>query len=104
MMAAGDRGLLAPAGYVVRGSWPTGKVVGPRVATYAQLFAARVSDQMNGRSLRDVARDAGISHSTLHAVIAGDRWPDMVTIAKLEDAFGADLWPGPEARRLLGTS
>jgi lambda repressor-like predicted transcriptional regulator len=72
------------------------------VVTYARLFALRVASLMDERSLRDVARLAGLSHSTLHAVLGGDRWPDMVTIAKLEDAFDAELWPGVEARRILG--
>jgi transcriptional regulator with XRE-family HTH domain len=98
---AGRSGLLAPVTYVARGSWPAAVLDGPRVAIYAQLFAARLAQQIEGRTLRDIAQIAGISHSTLHAVLNGDRWPDMVTIAKLEDALNAELWPGVEARRVL---
>lgn len=66
---------------------------------YAQLFARRLLRAVGDRSLREVARAAGLSHSTLLAVMKGDRWPDMVTIAKLEQALDTDLWPGQEVRR-----
>jgi lambda repressor-like predicted transcriptional regulator len=60
---------------------------------YAQRFAANLAGAVQGRSLRQVAREADISHSTLLAVMAGARWPDMITIAKLEDSLAIDLWP-----------
>jgi hypothetical protein len=28
-------------------------------------------------------------------VLAGDIWPDMMTVARLENQLGARLWPGP---------
>jgi lambda repressor-like predicted transcriptional regulator len=99
---AGDRKVGPPASYVVAGVWPNSRLSGPRIVSYAQQFAARLESAIAGRSLRDVARAAGLSHTTLLAVLAGDRWPDMVTIAKLEDALGADLWPGQDIRRTLG--
>ncbi len=60
---------------------------------YAQRFAANLADVVRGRSLRQVAREADISHSTLLAVMAGARWPDMITVAKLEESLDLDLWP-----------
>lgn len=99
---AGDRGVASPASYVVSGAWPSGRISGPRVVEYARQFAVRLTTEIEGRSIREVARLAGVSHSTLLAVLGGDRWPDMVTIAKLEDALGADLWPGVEVRQRLG--
>ncbi len=60
---------------------------------YAQRFAANLVGAVRGRSLRQVAREADISHSTLLAVMAGARWPDMITVAKLEESLDLDLWP-----------
>lgn len=99
---AGDRKVGPPASYAVAGAWPHARLKGPRIVAYAQLFAARLADEIGGRSLREVARVAGLSHTTLLAVLTGDRWPDMVTIAKLEEGLQTDLWPGPEVRRKLG--
>jgi transcriptional regulator with XRE-family HTH domain len=98
----GARNLNAPAAYVAAGAWPYARLSGPRIAVYAQLFARRVAAAIDGRTLREVARAAGISHSTLLAVILGQRWPDMVTIARLEDSLETELWPGVEARLELG--
>jgi transcriptional regulator with XRE-family HTH domain len=48
------------------------------------------------RSLRAVGREAGLDHTTIAAVLEGDRWPDLITIARLEQALGARLWPEEE--------
>jgi transcriptional regulator with XRE-family HTH domain len=94
--------LREPASYVARGDWKSGRVDGPRLVLYAQAFAVAVEAAVGERSLRDVARQADISHTTLLAVLHGQRWPDMVTIAKLEEAFARDLWPGALVRRTSG--
>ncbi len=90
--------LRAPATYSAGDAWPHGAVSGPRVVLYAQAFAKAVSVAIGDRTVRDVARQAEISHTTLLAVLHGERWPDMVTIAKLEESLQADLWPGPRLR------
>src|SRR5436190_14007978 len=95
----GVRGLRRPASYMASGGWPHGRVEGPRIVRYAQGFALRLEEAIGDRPLRDVARSAELSHSTLLAILRGDRWPDMVTIAKLEEALRSDLWPGPEIRK-----
>jgi len=91
--------LRQPASYVRRGDWKVGEIEGPRLVLYAQAFAAAVEAAIGERTLRDVAREADLSHTTLLAVLHGQRWPDMVTIAKLEETFARDLWPGPNIRR-----
>ncbi len=91
--------LRQPASYVPGGDWKVGPVDGPRLVLYAQAFAAAVEAAIGDRTLRDVARQAEISHTTLLAVLHGQRWPDMITIAKLEETFQRSLWPGPEVRR-----
>ena len=91
-------GLRPPAEYLARGRWPSGAVAGPRVVLYAQAFAQAVIEAIGDRTVRDVARQAEMSHTTLLAVLHGERWPDMVTIAKLEESLQADLWPGARLR------
>lgn len=100
-MAPRQTGLRAPATYVVSGVWPNAELSGPVFLEYAQAFARILVDQIGERSIRDVGRDAELSHSTLLAVLSGTRWPDMVTVAKLELALSADLWPGRKVRREL---
>ncbi len=90
--------LRPPATYVSAGFWPDGPVAGPRVVLYARAFAQAVGRAIGDRTIRDVARGAEISHTTLLAVLHGERWPDMVTIAKLEESLQQDLWPGPLLR------
>ncbi len=64
-----------------------------RPAEKARRFVVNVRTAMNGRSLRAVAADAGLGHVTLQRVLAGQAWPDLRTIALLEDGLNADLWP-----------
>ncbi len=94
--------LREPASYVASGDWKLGRVDGPRLVLYAQGFAVAVEAAIGDRTLREVARQAEISHTTLVAVLHGQRWPDMVTIAKLEETFQRALWPGPQIRSLAG--
>lgn len=90
--------LGPPNTYVEAGAWPDARLTGPRLVLYAQAFARRLQTAIDQRPVREVARLAEISHSTLLAVMGGARWPDMVTIAKLEEALDADLWPGVSLR------
>jgi len=59
----------------------------------ARRFVLNVREAMAGRSLRSVAADAGIGHVTLQRVLAGQAWPDLQTIARLEAGLNAELWP-----------
>jgi transcriptional regulator with XRE-family HTH domain len=83
---------------VARGLWPRAELSEGGYVLYAQEFARRLEDAIGSTPIRVLARDATVSHSTVLAVLRGERWPDMVTIAKLEDALEVDLWPGPEIR------
>ncbi|WP_460525755.1 helix-turn-helix domain-containing protein [Conyzicola nivalis] len=44
--------------------------------------------------LRDAANLTGIDHSTIYAILQGNSWPDISTLAKLERGLDCDLWPG----------
>ena len=101
-MSPRQRGLRPPAEYLISGDWPTGGVRGPIEVEYARQFCLRLANAIKGRPIRDVARGANISHTTVIAVLAGARWPDMATVAKLEVALASDLWPGSDVRAKLG--
>jgi transcriptional regulator with XRE-family HTH domain len=60
----------------------------------ARLFAIALKNATDASSVRSVADAAGLNHATLLAIIKGRVWPDMLTIAKLENALEVDLWPG----------
>lgn len=85
-----------PRSYLVEGEWPDGRVDGPVEARYAQEFAIRLRDAIGERSLREVGRAARLDHTTISAVMAGQRWADLVTMARLESALEARLWPDPQ--------
>lgn len=64
-----------------------------RFGEVARLFVVNVRNAMGGRTLREVAADAGIGHVTLQRIITGQAWPDLQTIARLEVGLDAELWP-----------
>lgn len=82
-----------PRSYVVSGGWPAGTIDGPPEAHYAVEVARRLAKAIGERSLRSVAREAGLDHTTVRALVEGERWPDLITIARLEVALDVRLWP-----------
>ena len=82
----------APRTYVRSGEWPDGGI-DYRPAVVVSRLAQALQGAMGGRSLRRVAEAAGTTHSTLLNIIAGERWPSVVTIAKLEATLDRPLWP-----------
>lgn len=73
--------------------WPDGPTTGPAEVQVAVTIAHKLADATAGRSLRDVGRQAGVDHTTIAGIIAGERWPNMVTLARLEQALDVALWP-----------
>jgi hypothetical protein len=63
------------------------------VGEVARKFAVNVLAAIGDRSLRDVELVTGVDHSAIAKVLAGDTWPDLATIAKLEIGLDARLWP-----------
>jgi len=91
------RGLApSPREYVVRGEWPDGQLQcgAPYEAQKAAAIANRLQGVIGDRSLRAVAALSGISIGTLHNLLTGKTWGDVVTIARLENALSTDLWSG----------
>ncbi len=77
------------------GEWPAGPFA-PDAPPYALVTAAIVrhyAAAAGSRSLRSVAREAGIDATSLGRTLAGETVPDVHTVAVLEDALGTPLWP-----------
>ena len=88
--------------------WPEGNIKqgAPPSAALAKAIALRLSKKLNYKSkarsqrtsARQTARRAGLSPRTITNIIEGTNWPDIDTIARLENALDMDLW-GDEHRR-----
>ena len=85
-----------PISYVTDGEWPYGTIENP-VTGYAQEVARRLAKAIGDKSFRSVAREAGVDHTTIMAAVRGERWPDLITLARLEVALEARLWPGGDS-------
>ena len=77
--------------------WPTKPSPDP-VAEVARRLVLNLEQAIAGRSIRSVAEAAGLDHTTLLGLLRGRSWPDLATIARLEQGLGADLWPGRPTR------
>ena len=60
----------------------------------ARLFALNLRSAMRDKSQRALAKAAGVDEGTVRRVLAGATWPDLRTIALLEDELGCSLFPG----------
>lgn len=79
----------------VDGQWPEGPLVAeaPPYAVVTAAVVAAYRQAAGTRSLRSVARDAGIDPTALSRMLSGETVPDVHTVAVLEDALDAPLWP-----------
>ena len=90
------REWLAPAE-----AWPAGRLIddAPPYAVVTAAIVARYQEVVGDRSLRSVARQAGVDATSLGRMLAGETVPDVHTLAVLEDAVATDLWPTRRDRR-----
>jgi hypothetical protein len=82
------------------GEWPAGpfRDDSPPYALVTAAVVDRYRAAVGGRSLRLVARTAGIDPTSLGRMLSGETVPDVHTVAVLEDALGTALWPTWETR------
>jgi len=73
--------------------WPDVPAADPS-AEVARRFALNLRAAIGDISLRAAEKVTGVDHSTIQAILRGQTWPDLDTIAKLENGFGVSLWPG----------
>lgn len=73
-------------------TWPH-VVIEYHDAETARMLVLHLLAAMDGRSVRSMAREAGLDEKTLRKIIAGLSWPDLRSIARLEEATGRKLFP-----------
>ena len=68
------------------GTWPDGTFSqdAPDAVAYAVAIALALAAALKGRNKSEVAAAAGLERSTLYDILAGQTWPDTVTLARLE--------------------
>lgn len=59
----------------------------------ARLFALNLRAAIGERSVRSVARDAGIDEGTVRNVLSGAAWPDLHSVSRLEESLAIRLYP-----------
>jgi hypothetical protein len=74
-------------------AWPDEPFDDPQFEV-ARRLAVNLRAAMAGRSSRSVGGDAGVDPRTVDRILAGALWCDIMTLAKLEESLGVDLWPG----------
>ncbi|MFJ9033598.1 multiprotein-bridging factor 1 family protein [Streptomyces sp. NPDC102274] len=94
---ARSRDHQPPADFVAHGQWPLVTLVpdAPLTARFGAAFALNLYTAMTGQGLSDraLAKRAGFSHTTVGRIARGEVLPDLGTIARLEVALQADLYP-----------
>lgn len=83
------------------GEWPSGPFSddAPPYALVTAAVVERYQAVVGGRSLRSVAREAGIDPTSLGRTLTGETVPDVHTVAVLESALDTELWPRYADRR-----
>lgn len=71
--------------------WPDEPSTDP-VGEAARRFALNLKAAIGERSVREVAREAGLDEGTIRKVLRGESWPDLRTIWKLESALDLPLY------------
>lgn len=78
-------------------AWPDERVDDPVVES-VRLYVVALRKAMGTRSIRSTAKElTSVDYSTLQAILAGDAWPDSLTVARTEQGFETRLWHGPVA-------
>jgi hypothetical protein len=84
-----------PIDYLHSGKWPEGTVDGSIPAEYARRIAVKLTAAINKQdlSIYEAARRCSVSRETLVRALAGETYPDLLTLARLETGLGVPLWP-----------
>ncbi|PZE33352.1 hypothetical protein DEJ31_16470 [Curtobacterium sp. MCPF17_031] len=59
----------------------------------ARVLSLRLTAALGNRSVRSLSRDSDVPDGTILRILNGSAWPDIRTVAPLEGALGADLYP-----------
>lgn len=89
-----------PRDYLASGTWPDGLLLddAPAEARLAQILSKRLSTLIRRDKLavNALATEAELTPQTIHNLLKGVSWPDLVTVSKLEVAVGQRLWINKE--------
>lgn len=89
--------LGRPADHFVGGRFPDGRLRASAPAGAAEM--AHVARALRGRleelelPIAVLAQNCGVDRTTIHDLLAGRSFIDVVTLARIETAVGARLWP-----------
>jgi len=98
------RGDKNPSAYTT-GEWPYDAVPEPDapLPVYYSLALARTLDGLcdrRGYSHRSLSLAAGIASNAVGRIVRGDVYPDLATLARLEDAAKEPIYPHELYRQL----
>ncbi|KQZ23914.1 hypothetical protein ASD43_05770 [Microbacterium sp. Root553] len=71
--------------------WPDGPSSSP-AGEAARRFALKLREAIGQRSVRSVARDAGVDEGTIRKILSGQSWADFHTIWSLEPTLDTPLY------------
>lgn len=71
-------------------SWPDVESL-DRHGEVARQYVLSLRSAIGERSVRSVARDAGLDEGTLRRVLAGQSWPDLNTVSRLNECLGVGV-------------
>lgn len=95
-------GQQRPCDTVPAGTWPDGPLSEDAAVRYVQLIARALHAHLTTTSLRAFSRAAAMSPTTVVAIRDGTRYPDVLSLARLELAAGTPLIPPWETRKVSG--
>ncbi|RPK40894.1 Helix-turn-helix protein [Streptomyces sp. ADI93-02] len=77
------------------GDWPYAVMESVRQAQIGQAVARALTEAMERRGLsaNALATASGVNRQVISNILAGIVWPDMFTLASLEEALDEVLWP-----------
>ncbi|MFI6940379.1 multiprotein-bridging factor 1 family protein [Streptomyces sp. NPDC050418] len=94
-MPGGSERARKPYLYVVRGQWPYAVMEPDIAAQVAQAVGRSLLEAMTRQELsaNTLAKKSRVNRQVIAHVLAGKAWPDLMTVARLENALGVMLWP-----------
>lgn len=75
--------------------WPVSSRLGPDNLPHfmVQTMAQRLFEETQRQSTSKVARQCGMTTSTISDIVNGASWPTVETLARIEVGLGKSLWP-----------
>ncbi|WP_338897766.1 helix-turn-helix transcriptional regulator [Streptomyces sp. TG1A-60] len=75
-------------------TWPHAQLSDPGAAVIQAIARALANAlQAQKRSLRQTATGAGVNRQAIADLLAGRCWPDVATVARLENFLAVPLYP-----------